>query len=181
VRSSYSFIKPRKKHFFKKLIKIWIGYHIATFLIMILVAIGLSFKISQMNSMELEYTTKREELLKEIEAVDAKLTLVQKEHVFASDVFSQNELLKESIKNLFELIPDQITLTNVEMQKDTLILKGMTPSREVYNFLLSVPLKSIFTYSKANFYMTQNGWYNFVSVNKLEESKVEGAKMEGEE
>jgi len=171
--NSYSFIRARKKHFFKKLIKVWIGYNIVSVALMLVVTLLLSYKISQMNDMEKEYDQKRAELIKEIEESDKKLALMKKEKSFATDVYSQNELLKESVKNLFELVPDQITLNSVEMEHDMLVLKGMTPSKEIYNFLLSVPLKSIFTYSKADFYMTQNGWYNFVSVNRLEEQKVE--------
>ncbi len=169
--SSYSFIKPRKKYFFKKLIKVWMGYHVASIAIMLFVAIMLSYKISQMENLESEYNQKREELIVEIAKTDDELDLIKREKIFATELYSQNELLRESIKNLFELVPDQITLSSVEMERDTLILKGMTPSREVYNFLLSVPLKSIFTHSQSEFYMTQNGWYNFVSINRLEKEE----------
>lgn len=166
---SYSFIKPRKKEFFKKLIKIWLGYHLATILILILTTISLWYKIDSTNAKQEDLANRSEILKSEAVEIEKSIELIEKEKRFAGDVFYQNELLKESIKNLFELIPDQITLSSVEMDRDVLVIKGMTPSKEVYNFLLAVPLKSIFNDSTVDFYMIQNGWYNFISVNRLEE------------
>ena len=37
----------------------------------------------------------------------------------------------------------------------------------MFNFLLAAPLKSIFHTSNTTFYLTKEGWYNFVSINKI--------------
>ena len=92
---------------------------------------------------------------------------IELEKTVAETVYASNIVLRDSIKNLFELIPDQITLTRVLMQSDSLILYGKTPSREMYNFLLSSPLRSIFHESSTVFYLNNDGWYSFVSTNKI--------------
>jgi len=79
---------------------------------------------------------------------------------------THNTLLKESIQNLFDLVPDQITLTKAILNKDGLILYGVTPSKDVYNYLLQAPLKSVFHRNETTFYPLENGWYRFVSINE---------------
>ncbi len=81
-------------------------------------------------------------------------------------ISSENTLLKESIQNLFDLVPNQITLTKAELDKKGLVLYGVTPSRDVYNYLLLAPLKSVFQRNVTTFYPLQNGWWRFVSVNE---------------
>ena len=86
----------------------------------------------------------------------------------ANEIFTSNEILKQSLKNLFDLVPDSITLNEILMQKNSLIIKGVTPSRDVYDMLLSAPLKSIFTTSNTSFFQLENGWLNFVSTSKID-------------
>ena len=71
------------------------------------------------------------------------------------------------MKNLFDLVPDQITLKKVEMDRNSLVLYGVTPTQDAFNFLLAAPLKSIFHTSQTTFYLSPQGWYNFVSTNKI--------------
>jgi len=86
-------------------------------------------------------------------------------------VIQSNELLKSSIKNLFDLVPDQITLTSVVMEKESLIIKGITKNKDSYNLLLLPPLKSIFNDSKVSFSHMPNGQYSFESINKIDTVK----------
>jgi Tfp pilus assembly protein PilN len=79
---------------------------------------------------------------------------------------TNNTLLKESIQNLFDLVPDQITLTKAILDRDGLVLYGVTPSKDVYNYLLLAPLKSVFQRNVTTFYPLKNGWWRFVSVNE---------------
>jgi hypothetical protein len=53
-----------------------------------------------------------------------------------------------------------------------LILYGETPTKDIYEFMLQAPLRSIFHHTYTSFYPTQNGWYNFVSTNYLEEENL---------
>ncbi|WP_279127829.1 hypothetical protein, partial [Helicobacter winghamensis] len=110
-------------------------------------------------------------LLEEIKSLQKQLISEQEKVQFAEYITHQNTLLKESVENLFGLIPEQITLNKIQMEQYQLTLYGTTPSKQIYTFLLEVPLRSIFHQSRADFYMLPNGWYNFVSVSKLEETE----------
>ena len=79
-----------------------------------------------------------------------------------------NYELQNALSKLFDLIPDQITITQISLEEDKLILKGITPTREIYSFLLQAPLKSIFTTSRVDFFPLPNGWFNFTSISTLD-------------
>lgn len=89
------------------------------------------------------------------------------------DIKQKNNSLVGAINNLFELIPEQITINTISLDHDTLTLKGITPSKELYIFLLEAPLKAIFSESKVDFFVLPSGWYNFVSVSKVIPIKVD--------
>lgn len=165
----YSFIKARPKPLLQVNTRIWLGFISAAISVLVLFFVFLNMRISDMEEKRAFFTAEHDLVVEEIEKIDRRMEYMEKQKAFFEEVASSNMLLKDSIKNLFELIPDQITLTKVEMEKDQLVLKGIAPSKEVYSFLLAVPLKSIFAISDAEFYMMPNSWYNFVSVNKLEE------------
>jgi hypothetical protein len=83
-------------------------------------------------------------------------------------IYTDNKLLSESIKNLFDIIPDKITLSKAILSKNALILYGKTPSKEIYQFRLLAPLRSIFDRSYTSYYQKSNGWINFVSTNYID-------------
>ncbi|WP_235605098.1 hypothetical protein [Campylobacter fetus] len=73
-------------------------------------------------------------------------------------------------------MPDAITLNDVYIDTNSLIVKGLTPTKDVYKLLLEAPLKSIFNSSSTTFYQLENGWFNFVSINKMDNLEVENEK-----
>jgi Tfp pilus assembly protein PilN len=163
-----SFTRARAKPLFVPNTKVWFAF-MGVAVVMMLGFYGfLRFKSADMKQQEAQFDIKREQIASKINQIHAQTVFAQKQHAFYQGLIEDNAVLKDSIRNLFELIPDQITLRYVKMEQETLILKGITPSREVYSFLLAVPLKSIFTTSDAEFYMLSNSWYNFVSVNRLD-------------
>lgn len=127
----------------------------------------LAYEIRSFKTGMVDLTNERETLEKRIDEDDEIIGLILRQKALAEEIFSNNTLLKESMKNLFDLVPDQITLKKVEMERNSLILYGVTPTQDTFNFLLAAPLKSIFHTSNTNFYLTKEGWYNFVSVNKI--------------
>ncbi|MCI2235448.1 MULTISPECIES: hypothetical protein [unclassified Helicobacter] len=164
---NYSFVSPNKKTLLKKVSRIWWGYIFLT--LFIFVGFVVTLKI-QGYFMEIKTTealqaqqTALDEIKKFQEIRDQEAQRVQ----FGKFIANQNAMLKESVENLFDLIPEQITLNKVQMEQYQLVLYGATPSKQIYTFLLEVPLRSIFHQSRADFYLLPNGWYNFVSVSKL--------------
>ena len=164
---NYSFVSPNKKTLLKKVSRIWWGYIFLT--LFIFVGFVVTLKI-QGYFMEIKTTealqaqqTALDEIKKFQEIRDQEAQRVQ----FGKFIANQNAMLKESVENLFDLIPEQITLNKVQMEQYQLVLYGATPSKQMYTFLLEVPWRSIFHQSRADFYLLPNGWYNFVSVSKL--------------
>ncbi|MGM0622683.1 MAG: hypothetical protein ACQESH_01550 [Campylobacterota bacterium] len=166
-----SFITPKKRSFFDVESKILFAFLIVIALIIIGFSIFLYVqgfsKSTQVKSMDEQMIVMGQEMI----AYEYEIEQIRELEKKADEVYTTNELLKESIKNLFALIPDQITLTQSVMEKDRLVLYGITPSKEVYNFMLLSPLKSIFHENRTTFYSLENGWYRFVSVNVLEDER----------
>ena len=106
------------------------------------------------------------------EAVEKEITFVKTQEELGKMVKSRNRVLNDSIANLFDLVPEQIFLSGATITSHSLELRGYTPSKEIYEFLLGPPLKSIFTTTETYFYPLENGGYRFVSVNSSKEEIV---------
>lgn len=170
---NYSFTFPGKKTLLKKISRIWWGYIFLTIFILLGFVVVLRVQGFIMGEKTKSSLIERETLLQEIKNYQT-LQIQEEDKVrFGGAIASQNMILKESVENLFGMIPEQITLKKIEMGKTQLTLYGITPSRQVYTFLLEVPLRSIFNQSRADFYILPNGWYNFISVSKLDEENKE--------
>jgi hypothetical protein len=102
-----------------------------------------------------------------------KTQAIMKKGMFSENVFTSNSIMKDSIINLFDLVPNSITLKKAKLLENGLILYGITPNEDVYNFMLAAPLKSIFNRSYSSFFPVQNGWLSFVSTNYVDEKKEE--------
>ncbi len=164
---SYSFIKPKLKPLLSPFSKLWITFILATLGLMVMLNISIVTKTAMMKYDIKSLKMQAQQTNKKINKTNYHLTVIAKEKGVAEEIFASNEILKDSMKNLFDLVPDQITLSKVYMQKNSLIIYGSTPTKEAYNFLLGSPLRSIFNTSQVSFYLTQSGWYNFVSTNKF--------------
>jgi len=101
-----------------------------------------------------------------------EIKLIETEAKKAEQISTENTVLKESIRNLFDLIPDGITLSKAELDRKSLILYGTTPNKEIYEYMLHAPLKSIFNRTYSSFYPIENGWYRFVSSNYLDDEEM---------
>ncbi len=162
----YSFIKPRTKYLFEQDTKIWIIFFIFTTALLISFQMFLKMKISDSANQMVRNYELEQNLFMEIEKLKAKEEILNANIKIARDIQSNNIVVQSSIKNLFALIPEQITLKKVIVDAKELKLYGVTPSKDVFNFMLEAPLRSIFDESKTNFYMLDSGWYSFESISK---------------
>ncbi len=89
------------------------------------------------------------------------------------DIYNKNAILNKSLMNLFNLVPDGVTLNSVYLDNELLKIKGVTPTKDHFKLLFEAPLKSIFAVSNTTFYQLPNGWYNFVSINKIDATQME--------
>jgi len=91
---------------------------------------------------------------------------IKEEKLFCEKIYTKNTLLKDSTKNIFELFPKEIVLSQVVISDDTLILHGKTPNKQIYNTKLQTPLHSIYSRNKTTLKPLHNGWYEFSSINE---------------
>lgn len=162
-----SFIAPRKKYLFSMFTKVWLVFIISIVVLLNVFNIFIVYKNSDYKSSAITVKNERIKLEKDIDNIDTKIGFILRQKAVAEEIYANNIILKDSMKNLFDLVPDQITLNKVIMEKDSLVIYGVTPTKDTYDFLLSAPLKSIFHTSQTIFYLTDKGWYNFVSTNKI--------------
>ncbi len=167
----FSFVAPRKKYFFSMFTKVWLVFILFVFILLNIFNLFVVYKNFDFKSSAKELNSNREVSEKIIDNIDEKINFVLAQKALAEGVYANNIILKDSMRNLFDLVPDQITLSRVIMKRDSLVIYGVTPTKDIYNFLLSPPLKSIFHTSNVSFYFTKDGWYNFVSTNRIIDTK----------
>lgn len=163
-----SFIRPRVKTLISPEFKLLIFFFSIT-IGMLFVSYGF-LKIKTYfyeDNIESLYV-KGETLKKDIIGMNKKIVFVEIQKQHSEGIYTSNIVLKESIQNLFDLVPAKITLSKADLKENELILYGVTPSKEVYEFLLLAPLRSIFHRSYTSYYAMPNGWYSFVSKNYLD-------------
>ena len=167
----YSFIQPKPKPLFKEDTKLWLIFIGFSLILFILFALFLEIKTyfykKDINSFNKEIMHLQKEILK----IDKEKQFIYKQKSLYEEIMVKNSLMKDSIKNLLDLVPDPITLNSVFFEKNKLIIYGITPTKELYNMLMLPPLESIFTHSTTYFYQMKNGWYKFKSENYLKEKK----------
>ncbi len=162
----YSFIRPKRKPRIDTESRMVMLFLVVTLLLIfgfttyiLLKKRSMQSEIVSLQAQTRTFHTQSEEFRQKIARIER---LVQKYDTIATN----NTLMKESIENLFDLVPDQITLTKAILDRNGLVLYGVTPSKDVYNYLLLAPLKSVFQRNVTTFYPLENGWWRFVSVNE---------------
>lgn len=164
----YSFIKPEPRPLFSIFSKLWISFIAIVFALFLVANAFISFKNYSLKSRTTEFMQNQAKMNDEIVKIDEITEILSTQVEIANNISTSNSLLKQSLHNLFDLVPDSITLEEVHMDKNLLIIRGITPSKDVFNQLLASPLKSIFSTSNTSFYQIKNGWYGFVSTNKMD-------------
>jgi outer membrane murein-binding lipoprotein Lpp len=168
----HSFIRPRKKYLISPEMRLVLFFFGMTLFMLVSSYLFLAYKQYDFGSQMADMDAKSAELNSSIAAMDSRITFIQSEAAKAEQVYTANTVMKESIKNLFDLVPDRIVLSEAELKDDSLILYGVTPNKEIYEFMLHAPLRSIFHRTYSSFYPLENGWYRFVSSNFLDEEEL---------
>ena len=166
-----SFISPRKKYLFTTFTKFWLLFILFTFVMLNIINLVILYKNVEYKKVSKKIDNQTVVLEENGYSIDKQIKTILIEKALAEEIYANNLVLKDSIKNLFDLVPDQITLKKVLMEKSTLVIYGVTPTKKIYNSLLSVPLKSIFNNSNTKFSIRDDGWYDFISTNKITNQK----------
>jgi hypothetical protein len=165
----YSYINPRRKSLFTAELQLLLIFFSITLGMLFTTYLFLLFKdysfVEDMN----EIAVVQADLSNNIDKMKSQIAFVEKESLLAQRVYTQNTVLKDSIANLFDLVPQRITLSEAKLLENGLILYGVTPNKDVYNFMLQAPLRSIFHRTYSSFHPAENGWLYFVSTNYIDE------------
>jgi len=164
----YSFIKPRSKGIVSPEFKLLFFFFSITIVMLFSSYAFLKVKSFMYDSTMDDLMSKSATLKVNIVSMHEDITYIKLQRRHAEGIYTENTVLKESIHNLFDLVPEKITLSQALLKEDELVLYGITPSKEVYEFLLQAPLRSIFHRSYTSYYAMPNGWYSFVSKNYLD-------------
>lgn len=168
---TFNFISPTRKVFLSAIAQSWVACFIASSLVVAMIWFLLDWQIERFlkHSKEIQRQITKEQTYQN--DLNQKLSFLQFQIQKLQEARQQNTSLTNAIQNLFDLIPEQITINSISLTDQSLIIKGITPSKELYTFLLDPSLKAVFAQSRVDFFVLPSGWYNFVSVNKITSSK----------
>jgi len=165
----YSYIKPRKKTVFTPEVKLLLTFFSITVFMLFSTYAFLLYKDFTF-SKDLQHIQNLQAQLEiDLSKMKDDIVFIEKEDALAQSVQTKNLVLKDSITNLFDLVPERITLSQAKLEKNGLVLYGITPNKDVYSFMLQAPLRSIFHKTYSSFYPAGNGWLRFVSTNYTDE------------
>jgi hypothetical protein len=177
----YSYTTSRRKSpITAELQLLFIFFGITIFMLLTTYAF-LLFKDYQFTQTTLEIEQERYDLNISLYEMDDAIVFIQKQSQLSENVYTKNTVLKDSIANMFDLVPSEITLSEASLLENGLVLKGITPNKDVYNFMLQAPLRSIFHRSYSSFYPLSNGWLHFVSTNYIDKEELEEVEEEVDE
>ncbi len=168
----YSYTKSYTKTIFTKEFQLLFAFFSVTIFMLFAAHNFLLLKNHNFEEDMAETIKQKNDFVKSTQRMKKEIAYIEKQTVLSDGVFVKNSLLKDSVSNLFDLVPGRIVLSEAKIMENGLILYGITPNQDVYNFMLLAPLRSIFHQTYSSFYPAENGWLRFVSTNYLEEEEV---------
>lgn len=173
----HSFIAPRPKRLISGELKLVLFFFSVTIMMLAGAYLFLGYKTYDFVQDRRTILQKEGELNRSIETMQERIREIEAEVKIAERITTDNTVMKDSIRNLFDLVPDGITLSRAELESNALILYGTTSNKDTYEYMLHAPLRSIFHRTYTSFYPIENGWYRFVSTNYLDdENSVRGTE-----
>ena len=168
----YSYKEPREKPIFDTFTKMWLVFVSLALALVLGYGFYLYSKSSSFSSMIVSKKEQADKLSNSIAKLESNKKSIEEKIYLYNKINRSNRLLKNSMKNLFSLVPDQIVLSKLDMNNNRLKIEGYTVTKSAYKLLLEPPLKSIFTQSKVIFkFDPYIGKYRFTSINHYKDEK----------
>jgi len=167
----YSYITPKRKSILTEEMQLLLTFFAITLFMLFTTFSFLMYKNYSFNKDKMMVVKERQRLEESMDKLQADIAFIEVQKALSERVYTKNTVLKESITNLFDLIPTRITLSQAELLENGLILYGITPNKDIYNFMLQAPLRSIFHRTYSSFYAQENGWLRFVSTNYIDKEE----------
>lgn len=169
----YSYITPRRKSPITSELQLLFTFFSITVLMLFSTYAFLLFKDYRFAQNLADIKQERFDLNVTTYDMQDQISFIEKESLLSERIYTKNTVLKDSIANMFDLVPSRITLSQASLLENGLILYGITPNKDVYNFMLQAPLRSIFHRTYSSFYPAENGWLRFVSTNYVDNKEEE--------
>ncbi len=167
----YSYIAPKRKSILTEEMQLLLTFFAITLFMLFTTFSFLLYKNYSFNKDKAMVIKEKQRLEESMGKLQADIAFIEVQKALSERVYTKNTVLKESITNLFDLIPTRITLSRAELLENGLILYGITPNKDIYNFMLQAPLRSIFHRTYSSFYAQENGWLRFVSTNYIDKEE----------
>jgi hypothetical protein len=167
----YSLTAAREKYLLDTDAKLWLAFTGSIIALFAAVKIALTILIAAQGTLMESYRKERAQYETQIESLLKEAQLIIQDGEAVSGTVAKNKVIKDSLINLLDLIPDQIYLTEMQAAETALRIKGFTPSKEVYDYLLKPPLESIFASTNVSFLATGKGGYVFDSLSVMGEQE----------
>ncbi|MBT5935989.1 hypothetical protein [Sulfurimonas sp.] len=168
----HSYITPRHKSALTQDVQLLLSFFTITILMLFSTYTFLIYKNYVFTSEKETVIIEKNQLKVSLSSMKSKIEYIEKQKMLSEGIYTKNIVLKDSMVNLFDLVPTRITLSEAKLQEKGLILYGITPNKDVYNFMLQAPLRSIFHRTYSSFYPAKNGWLHFVSTNYIDEEDI---------
>lgn len=168
----YSLTHARPKQLLGTDTRLWWLFILGLVALFVVIKLVVSIHTAGVQAETEEYKKARVAYEAQIAELEGKTRFVLEEVELVSRVSGRNKVIKDSLINFFDLVPDQIYLTDLQITPKTLRIKGYTPSKEVFNYLLRPPLESIFQRTEASFYPIGNGWFAFDCLSSSGEALI---------
>ena len=167
-----SYITPRNKSALTQEVQLLLSFFAITILMLFSTYAFLIYKNYIFVSEKERVIIEKNQLKVSLTSMKSKIEYIEKQKILSERIYTKNVVLKDSIANLFDLVPTRITLSEAKLHEKGLVLYGITPNKDVYNFMLQAPLRSIFHRTYSSFYPAKNGWLRFVSTNYIDEEDL---------
>ena len=120
--TSYSFIKPQKKPIFSLFSKIWMLFISTVVLLFAAVNLFVELKSGSLRNETQISKQKQDQIKEQIKQTDELTALLKQRRDSANEILASNAVLKQSVRNLLDLVPSSITLNEIAMDKNSFYL-----------------------------------------------------------
>jgi len=171
-KDNYAYVLFEEKSLFPKWLQI---AAIVIFAVLIVIDLYVRVKNAALQEKVLALQYEKQNLQEKISELKEETASLKNILPVVQEIKSQNMLIVSNIKNVFDLIPDQIYLFKAEFDKDRLVLVGFTPSKAIFDSYLNKNLKNFYQKGEVRFKKLKSG-YKFISINYESVRKKDGSK-----
>ena len=124
----------------------WFLFIVLVFLLLNVFNLSIIYKNIDLKNSAKNMDLTKKTLSNKIDLINKRIGFILRQKAVSQEIYANNIVLKDSMKNLFDLVPDKITLKKVIIGESSLVIYGTTPTKDTYNFLLGAPFEIYISY-----------------------------------